>query len=432
MRINLQKEENTHVHYQDDHLNSETTTQSSTTVRSNRTHELHYSPNSGLWDKAGHVNLTKLYHETIRNRKRGLQSCGSSWQRRYKTFHHKTLRSWKSGRYLIYSCKGDGYGCAGYGNRIGGIASLFFLAILTNRVFLIDWKLPESTALERFLQPNNIQWNYDLSEIQSLPSAIQYWGKGYPKNLQPENIIKPSNDYGEFVRWFQSVDFDSYFNKPVEQITATWGFGDEIWSNPYLARKAHKLGIVRPLISYSLVGCAFDFLFKTTEELQGKISQARKVVFTSPSLPVIGLHIRMGDAVFGRQRPLNVQNFKTFFSCAQLVEKSIAESSGKGDAESIKWFLASDDVFIKQYAIQQFPSKILTLDLKPQHIGIFHKVRFPSYEGMMGVLLDHFLLADCFFLILSSSTFGKSALGLRYHAAQSFTFGDNCGVVDKK
>lgn len=417
---------------QEDGLNSETAVQTSITNSSNKTQERYFPQNNGQWDKTGHVNLTKLYHETIRNRERVFQGCGSNWQELYKVFHDKSLQSWKSGRYLIYSCKGKGYGCAGYGNRIGGIASLFFLAVLTNRVFLIDWKEPESLALERFLQPNKIQWNYDLSEIESLPSATHYWGKGYPKNLQPENIIKPSNDYGAFARWFQTVNFDNYFNKPVERITATWSFGHEMWSNPYLASKADKLGVVRPVISYSLVGCVFNFLFKTTKELQSKINQARTIIFPSVSPPVIGLHIRMGDAVFGRRRPLNVQNFKTFFKCAQLVESSIAESSKKHVPDQIKWFLATDDVSIKQYAIQQFPGKILTLDLKPQHIGIFHKVRFPSYEGMMGVLLDHFLLADCFFLILSSSTFGKTSLGLTYHAAQSFTFGDNCGHVDAK
>lgn len=391
-----------------------------------------YFPNSGLWDKTNPVNLSKLYLETIHKRKIGFQSCGNGWQESYKEFHEKTLESPGTGRYLIYSCKGEGFGCAGYGNRIGGIASLFFLAVLTNRVFLIDWKKPESLALERFFRPKEIKWNYDLSELESLPSTTHYWGKGFPKNHQLGNIVKPGNDYGQFAKWFQSINFDEYFDKPVERITATWSFGHEIWSNPYFIRKAHKLGLERPLLNYSLVGCSFNFLFKTTPELQSKISQTRTMLFANYSAPVIGLHIRMGDAVFGRRRPLNIQNFRSFFSCARLVEKSIVKSNRNIDVDSIRWFLATDDILIKRYAVEQFPGKILTLDLQPQHIGIFQKVRFPSYEGMIGVLLDHIMLADCFFIILSSSTFGTTALGLRYHAMQSFTFGDTCGIVDNK
>ena len=385
--------------------------------------------NSALWDKTRPLNFSQIYSETKKGRK-AYQTCGNSWLERYKIFHEQQLKLGQSTRYLIYSCKGKGFGCAGYGNRLGGIASLLFLAVLTNRVFLIDWREPEVLVLERFFLPNEIQWNYNSDELKSLPSRNHYWGKGFPKKLQSEHMTKPSNHYPGFAAWFHSIDFDTYFDQPVERITATWNFVDEIWLNPHLARRAKEIGLIKPSHKYSAIECIFDVLFQMSPELQSKLIQARKELFSNGTGPVIGLHIRMGDGAFGRKRPLNVHDHKSFFSCAQSVEKSLLKSNSSIKGSSIKWFLATDDILIKRHAIKNFPGKIRTLNFQPQHIGIFQKQRSPSFEGMIGVLLDHFILADCLFLILSNySTFGTTALGLRYHAPNSYTFGDACGIV---
>lgn len=386
------------------------------------------SSSFGLWDKDKVVNLSHVYLDTNKKRLNSHKLCGEGWQEEYAVMHDEILKSIRPRKFLVYSCKGKGYGCAGYGNRIGGISSLFFLAVLTKRAFLIDWNDPAPLALENFLWPKRIKWNYAVANLRGLESRTHYWGKGLPKKLQHEDFEKPGNLYPDFAHWFRIVDFNSYFDRPVEVITATWNFAQEIWSNPYLSQLADEMGIILPPLKYLLVGCSYEFLFQRSPELENRLSKIKNASFAE-STPIIGLHIRMGDVAFGRKRRLNTQNFKSFFTCAQVVEKSIAKSNPNLKTSNIKWFLATDHIAVKEYGLQQYPGKVLTLDVEPEHIGIFQKQRFPTYEGVTGVFLDHFLLAECFFLILSNSTFGTSALGINYHGMNSFTFGESCGIV---
>ena len=389
------------------------------------------SSSYGLWDKTRKVNLSRVYLETKTKRLNSHKLCGEGWQEAYAVMHNEILKSIRPRKFLVYSCKGKGYGCAGYGNRIGGISSLFFLAVLTKRAFLIDWNDPAPLALENFLWPKRIKWNYAVTNLRGLESRTHYWGKGLPKRLQEEDFEKPGNLYPDFAQWFRGVDFNNYFDRPVEVITATWNFAQEIWSNPYLSQSADEIGILMPPLKHLLVGCSYEFLFNKSPELGNSLSEIKNTSLVE-NTPMIGLHIRMGDVAFGRKRRLNTQNFKRFFTCAQLVENVIVESNPNVQRSSIKWFLASDHVAVKEYGLQQYPDKVLTLDVEPEHIAIFQKQRFPTYQGMMGVFMDHFLLAECFFLILSNSTFGTSALGINYHGVNSFTFGESCGIVKHK
>jgi hypothetical protein len=44
-------------------------------------------------------------------------------------------------KYLVYSCL-LGQHCGGWGDRMYGVMNAFFVALITDRTFLIDWELP--------------------------------------------------------------------------------------------------------------------------------------------------------------------------------------------------------------------------------------------------------------------------------------------------
>ena len=84
--------------------------------------------------------------------------CGGSdhiWQE-YANFHAAVLSGKRKAGYLIFDCTQKV--CSGYGNRMQAVASLLILAILTERVFLID--SPKPVNLNHYLLPNAIQWNH--------------------------------------------------------------------------------------------------------------------------------------------------------------------------------------------------------------------------------------------------------------------------------
>ena len=90
--------------------------------------------------------------------------------------------------------------------------------------------------------------------------------------------------------------------------------------------------------------------------------------------------------------------------------------------EDIKWFLATDSLDVKQFALRKYPDKVLTLSVEIEHID----KNEATNNGMQGVLLDHFLLSECDFLVMSDSSFSKTALGLNFHSTVVSTFGEKC------
>ncbi|KAJ7360577.1 hypothetical protein OS493_015685 [Desmophyllum pertusum] len=66
--------------------------------------------------------------------------CGQKWQEEYKKLHRDILQSRRPRQFIVLSCnEPEEYNCAGYGNRLQGMASLLFLSILTQRAFIIEW-----------------------------------------------------------------------------------------------------------------------------------------------------------------------------------------------------------------------------------------------------------------------------------------------------
>jgi len=59
-------------------------------------------------------------------------------------------------------------------------------------------------------------------------------------------------------------------------VVANWYFADILPENPFLQQKARELriGLERP--DYSLIGCAFDFLFQKSRELESRLDVARQ------------------------------------------------------------------------------------------------------------------------------------------------------------
>ena len=350
--------------------------------------------------------------------------CGTKWQEDYIKLHNDILNKRRPPKYLVYFCGGKKYGCGGYGNRLGAITSLFYLAVITGRAFLIDWN--SSAPIGDYLRPKNINWNLPTSKLDHLKKNYHYWGKGDHEMISKDSQRSPVN-FNIFRDWVEGTDPESYLESPVEIVTSLWYFAPSFRQHKFAERLANQIGLKRRGHRYSLVGCAFDFLFERTPAFERTLSTARESLNFKPGVPKIGIHIRMGDASFNQGSiDQRTSNFKSFLTCAKKLEKTITRTNyshiSQGD---IKWFLATDNVDVKQYALRTYPNKVVSLSVKVEHINTDK----PSNEGMQGVLLDHFLLSECDFLVLSDSSFSKTALGLNFHSSEVSTFGERCRYI---
>lgn len=349
--------------------------------------------------------------------------CGSKWQEDYSQLHDDILNNRRPPKYLVYICGGEKYGCGGYGNRLGAIASLFYLSVVTGRAFLIDWN--STVPITEYLQPKNIRWNYPTSKLSHLKKNYHYWGRGDHESVNKESQ-RSSDKFHLFREWLEGTDLDKYLDSPVEVVTSLWYFAPSFRQHKFAGSLADKLGANARGHRYSLVGCAFDFLFERTPDFDKTLSTARESLHFKADVPRIGIHIRMGDASF-RPRSLDqrTSDFNSFFTCAKSLENEIVSSNRKIKRKDIRWFLATDNTEVKEYALRTYPNKVVSLAVKVEHINS----RDPSTEGMTGVLLDHTLLSECDFLVLSDSSFSKTALGMNFHSLEYSTFGEKCRYV---
>ena len=355
--------------------------------------------------------------------------CGKEWQSRYQALHQDIINNKREAKFLVYYCDWTiREGCAGYGDRIRAVISLFYLAILTDRAFLIHWKAPK--PLERFLMPKNINWTFP---IPLLETRKHFWKdiSGQRKKYLDGWLLKNGAALASLMT---KENFNVFFDKPVEIIVSNVYFAEgAMQKNKYLMQRAQDMEI-SPLLPgsqrHAKIGCAFDVLFDIPPRLQKALQNTRKKLRENSTF-VIGIHIRLGDKEFGRNNVrVSESDFPKYFFCAERVERKLFNLDGRKHA---RWFLATDSVLVKDYARKHFVEKVITEENKPEHIDLFRKGKKPiSDEAMMAVLHDHFMLAECDFLVLSRSSFGGTAVGVGIHNSTTYTFGENCSLDSNK
>ena len=355
----------------------------------------------------------------------GQASCRGPWQKLYSKYHAKVLRSPSQGSYLVYLCYGQRQSCGGLGNRIQAITSLFYLALLTNRTFLLHWGGPGE--LSDFLRPNFINWDFPMAFLEkklTLSIHTTYWGV-YPPPRKHD--VMRIESFEEFGNWSRKANFLSLLSEPVEAIGSIWSFAHLLQENPFLQQSARALGLPPndPALPYHMVGCAFDFLFKTSPALQRGINQMMSSFFRSTT-PIIGIHIRTSDHHFGHNSNYSYRsrNSLRFFTCAQKMEENIRRHKA-GLTKPFTWFMAADDDKLKKYAQRSFSREVLTLDIVPRHI------EYSSGQSDMirDALLDIFLLSRCDYLVVTAeSSFSELALAIGKHSKDKFIQGEECNL----
>ena len=358
------------------------------------------------------------------NEQRRDRICGQKWQENYKKLHRDILESRRRRQFLVFTCKQKRFPCSGYGNRLGAITSLLFLSILTQRAFLIEWDVGVHVPLEVYLEPKAIAWNYSMENLNALETRTHFWGLKRRSNRT--DVLKVADTQSDFVAWLQQTDFQTYFDRPVEKVVGMWHFTKNLCENKFLKQFVLDLGINSERPNYSLVGCAFDFLFQKSRKLQARLDVAKNSLDLTGQGPKLGLHVRMGDISMGKSlRRYNNIDFKYFFDCAQALSDALARKNQRlFKKKDIRWFLATDDKEVKEYALKNYPANAVTLMIAPQHIKEVERLPQSAsvVEGMYDIMVDHFLLSECDFLILSkSSSFARTAAGLMFHSDATLT-----------
>ena len=309
-------------------------------------------------------------------------------------------------RYLVYECKGNQTfqvklkrHCGGIGDRLHGIFHLFYLAICTERVLLIDSTFP--FALQNFLEPAYLAWN------ASFPAS----------NNTVYNLHNLHIPWEELLSSKQGVRFEH-----------SHIFSLSTWDSDYMKSHFEQKGLRQPQfankqdLDIALSVWAFQSLFQFSGSVRKRALALKRSALLPSDVPnetvppYISAHLRTGDKKFKfdqdikrkRFRAMGPQLYRQFLDCIQQLQTSLSPHQ----IAPLNVYLASDDSEVKGL-LKEWDSSIHTPSaMTISHVDVpvaANKDNDAAFQGMLDAWAELVVLMDSECIVVSASQFGELA-----------------------
>lgn len=298
--------------------------------------------------------------------------------------------------FLRWSCRSQS--CGGLGDRVNGIVQAFFMAVCTDRVFLID----NSRDAVLPLLPNQLQWQLD--ERLAPPPAetqLQLLDNRNYSLLQNVSLLKqePAALDIQTNLWMQKTNVQS----PCWKEKLPPGLS---------AREFYRF--------------AFDVLFQVPASLQEATDALRQRA--SLRQPFVGVHVRTGlVAGDSAQRHDNATQWRQFAQCARRVQE-VLHAQQRCDSD-VDIYLAADHVSVKEVLLdddENNSAKIKTIrDLNVAHLDKI-TTSAENDDARMTSWSEWNLLRQAVCLVMSRSKFSETAAMLSNYGGYCTVYFDNC------
>lgn len=287
-----------------------------------------------------------------------LDGCGA-WREKYMDLHRGILSGSLPPRYLVSIAVE-----AGLADRVIGILTEFYFAVLTNRAFQIT----TYGTLPRFEAAFNapyINWSR-LMDPPEVTDNLKYTYRGL-RGYQGNRLYGP--DVNTSLYWPMYLVNDEISNRffsSANVSTFPQGHADvqtvfvasnrgriiQLFDNPYHRGQLFEMGL-RPETALS---CAWNFLFSPNDAVQHAMT-TEFAALRSSSMLKITINIRVGDHVFDPVADENttLEPYELYFSCAESIEY-FARTPNR----SVIWYVTSDSLRLRQLAKRRFGNKVLT------------------------------------------------------------------------
>ncbi|KAI9299787.1 hypothetical protein BJ944DRAFT_171877 [Cunninghamella echinulata] len=367
-----------------------------------------------------------------------MDTCGTIWQQNFIQLQKtrlNQLQEWKSKKssiipkFVSYVCQEDprhrgSHSCGGLADRMSGMISTFFYALLTDRGYLVNWEKGNPTTLEDVFEKPNIDWSFDPNEMKQLYDrkgngylSVNTLNFGWEKirnamfpdgpsqdfnELWKENYVEVKSNRGYIIRTF---DYSTFYGEKLEQLGLTKGNGFR---------------------------CLLDFLFRPTLGSRRFIN-AYKELFQMKSVLSIGLQIRTDDTALAHPED-DTNNFETwdyFLTCANKLR----DAKRQPHHQRVVYFLLTDsnklrqefvsmntDQALRDKYIQDDDTSMVVTGLPIEHIEAKTvKTKFEAditandsdhqrlLAGVNSAVIDNWLLSYTDYRLISRQGFGKMA-----------------------
>lgn len=311
------------------------------------------------------------------------------WIYNYTLLHARALQRPDEQRYLIYKCSRRTGLCGGAGDRLGGMATLFYVAMVTGRIFLVEHIDP--FPLQETVVESLVRWSATLpaSVARRLNSMDRF-----DRELAEPSLLQPYN--GSIV-----VQLNRFPEKTI------WG-SDAM--RDYLA----SFGIVRSgEPPRQLFKWAFHALFRTSSAVQRQIEAMRMQFNLRRSDPFVGMHVRIGGHRRSWTDPPrhSMADLSAFVDCARRMQ-NVLWGADDGGARHLPIYVASDSAEAKQ-KLYEMDDAIRTAD-----VVLFHSDRSRSEteelarRGNIESWAELLLLSEANCIVASTSRFDEVAVAI--------------------
>ena len=229
--------------------------------------------------------------------------------------------------------------CGGFGNRIQAITIALIMAMLTDRVFLLEMTYPLN--LLNFISPNAVQW-----DVTIVPRSIvthDLYGPARIKKYWPSFVNDLLSDSGAEMIEFRSNEGFNFFYP-------------EIIKSPQILQRFMSLGADNRTNYCGLYGCAVKFLFNLRPVTTwAVISQLTNLGLVTGNYVAVHIRTSLSSLDCG-PRHADPNEWKKFLQCAVRTANYLAR---KLRLESVPIYLASDEDVVKEYAIRNFGSQVV-------------------------------------------------------------------------
>eukprot|EP01064_Diplonema_japonicum_P012670 TRINITY_DN20062_c0_g1_i1.p1 TRINITY_DN20062_c0_g1~~TRINITY_DN20062_c0_g1_i1.p1 ORF type:complete len:466 (+),score=97.62 TRINITY_DN20062_c0_g1_i1:80-1399(+) len=300
----------------------------------------------------------------------------------------------KKKKRLVYNCEPNKKRfCGGTGDRMRGIAGLFFLAMVTDREFGIY--APYPAPLTAFYRESHVKWHIaEEKEIEAIPV---------------DTSMMRLQKHHKFMKFLSSKETD---DKDVRAQSNSFDPTPYAVAEPRLRAKIADMGLGGCNIT-CFYGCMFDLLFELNDE-------ARKMVDSTigGKGDFVGMQVRVsGPMATGLQIPEKWRTHPAAFPLFWEVLDGIFEKTPK-----MKLFVTTDAPDFLKMVEKKYGSRVFSTpgeqfnhtdsselhSLRPEKYKLFDDTVSKTKKFQL-TLLNNYVLGESAEMVMAQSGFGDTA-----------------------
>ena len=294
-----------------------------------------------------------------------------------------------SNQTMIYSCQSF---CGGWGDRLRGILSVYILALLTNRRFMIDMNYP--CAISKVLEPNFVNWTFvkypnaknrtrlNINTMRSWQTAIR---AKTAETISSKDIVEAWSAYDDvYITTNSDYMTPALRNKNMHSRTRN-----------LLGRIATSQASMQTLFPF-----LYELLFKPSRSVRNRVDT---ILSASSNRRLICLHIRIGKNPANPFDHAFTARTNTTHTMLNFLDRYLVNKS------SSLIFVTSDSAQAVSDVLHHYPNSSMTVVGPILHIDRFDRRSSTICNGFEKVMADFYVLGECQTSLLSKSGFSHWA-----------------------